>query len=65
MAGRDAVRISEGRITDHHDRVEVSWDVSGLTASRLWFAVQPEFGDFVDDVCDAAVVAGDTSDAGG
>ena len=36
--GGDPVRISEGRITDHRDRVEVSWGVSSLAVSRLWFA---------------------------
>lgn len=56
-AGKEPVRISEGRVTDRGNVVEVSWDVSGLAVPRLWFAVQPEFGHFLDDGCDAAVVA--------
>ena len=53
----DWVTIGPARQEIRGDRTRITYDVQGLAASELWFEVDGAYGEFVDDSCDAAVVA--------
>ncbi len=53
----DWVTIGPARQDIRDDRARITFDVTGLAVSQLWFEVDRGYRDFVDDSCDAAVAA--------
>lgn len=45
------------RTYDNDGFVRVSFNVEGLDRDELWFDLDPSFGEFTDDSCDAAVAS--------